>query len=327
MIDATVIIVSYNVRDFLVRCLSSLEQAAPGRAIEVIVVDNGSSDGTVETIRRLFPPVTVIANGTNPGFGAANNQALRSARGRAVLFLNPDTEVRPGALTTLLEYLETHPEVGMVGPRLLSADGQGQSSRRRFPTLVTALVESTVLQRLWSGWPALRQYYMEDCSDNRTQEVDWLVGACLLVRRTVIDRVGGFDERFFMYSEELDLCRRLRAHDWKIVYLPSATVVHYEGRSSEQNTILRAQRFNESKARYFEKYHGPAVGRALRLFLLASTLAELGIEMAKLAALHRPSLRWQRMRALFAVARYQARHLNGFPLPSAPETGSRRPCA
>lgn len=311
MIDASVAIVSYNVRALLRRCLESLRRVAPPWVSEVIVVDNGSDDGTTEMVCREFPGVVVIANQTNRGFGAANNQAAAVASGRALLFLNPDTELEPFALETMLDYLEANAAVGVVGPRLSFPDGSLQPSRRRFPTPVTALVESTRIQRWWPTCPVLSRYYVADRSDDEPQEVDWLHGPCLLVRHSAFDAVGGFDERFFMYSEEVDLCRRLREHDWRVVYLPSAHVVHHEGKSSEQHLASRAQRFNESKCRYIEKYFGPEVGRALRLFLLANTVLDLAEEAVKLGLGHRPQLRQQRVRDLARVAWYQWQRLGG----------------
>jgi GT2 family glycosyltransferase len=147
--------------------------------------------------------------------------------------------------------------------------------------------------------------------DGHAQDVDWLVGAALLARREILEAVGGFDERFFMYSEELDLCRRIRLRGWRIVFCPDAEVLHHEGQSSEQNLARRAIAFNESRARYAEKYAGPDVGRALRLYLLANTLYDLTADTLKLALGHKPALRRGRIRALAEVARFQASHLGG----------------
>jgi GT2 family glycosyltransferase len=303
-LDLSIVIPSYNVGQLLDACLTSIRQFPPGSPYEVIVVDNASSDRTVELIRHLHPDVQVVANVTNRGFGQAANQGLTLARGSFLLVLNPDTSVGPGTFDNLLAALRADPDLGMVGPLTRYPDGQIQSTRRRFPTLPVALLESTVLQQ-WlpeSRW--LRAYYVADRGTVR-QDVDWLGGACLMVRRDVFRAVGGFDPRFFMYSEELDWCRRIRQAGWRIAFVPEAELVHHEGRSSEQNVARRASNFQESKARYFEKYQGAAVGRALRLFLLANTLADLGAEAAKLALGHRPALRIRRVKALLVVARSQ----------------------
>lgn len=307
--DVSVVVVSYNVRRHV---LDALRSVPPGGdlQIETIVVDNASSDGSVATIREEFPETIVVEAGENRGFGAANNLGLRRARGRYVLFLNPDAELRPGALERLVAYLDARPDVGIVGPRLRHPDGTVQPSRRRFPSIRTLLVESTVPGRWWSGWPALRRYYLDDVPDDDAQDVDWLVGAALLVRRDAIEALGGFDERFFLYSEELDLARRFRLRGWRVVYDPEAEVIHHEGKSSEQNLAGRAIAFNESKARYAEKYAGRDVGRSLRLYLLANTVYDLALEAAKLLLVHKPRLRRARVRALARIVRYQACHLN-----------------
>jgi len=304
--DTSVLIVSYNVCDLLVRCLTSLP--ADDR-VQVIVIDNGSKDGTLRAVREQFPRVTLVQNSENHGFSAATNQGVLLARGSYVLFLNPDAELLPDALTRLREYLDKNPDIGIVGPRVRYPDGTPQSTRRRFPTPLTALLESTVLQRWFPDNRAARSYAMRETDDSKIQDVDWLVGACFLARREVVDQIGGLDERFFMYSEELDWCRRARSAGWRVVYLPTAEVIHYEGKSSEQNLARRAMNFNESKCRYFEKYYGWRLGLALRVYLLANTLYDLGEESGKLLVGHRPDLRSSRIAALSKVARYQARRI------------------
>src|SRR5262249_26566022 len=190
---------------------------------------------------------------------------LRLARGRHLLLLNPDTEVRPGAVDALSAYLDAHPDVAAVGPRLLRADGSTQPSRRRFPGRLTGFVESTVLQRWLPDAPPPRSYYVADQPDDREQDVDWLTGAGIMLRAEALRAVGLFDERFFMYSEEVDLCRRIKSAGWRVVYLPAATVVHHEGKSSEQNLTSRDLRFHESRFLYYAKHHGRGWALLLRL--------------------------------------------------------------
>lgn len=310
-VDVSIVVVSYNVRDDLLRCLGSIQAATRELVVEVIVVDNASSDGTGAAVQKRFPAVTLVVSPVNRGFSVANNQGIRLARGSHVLFLNPDTVIAPETLDVLVDCLRAKPDVGVVGPRLRYGDGQLQPSRRHFPTPATALVESAVPQRWWPDHPLLRHFFAADQTDDQLQDVDWLVGACLLTRREVIDAVGGFDERFFMYSEELDWCKRVRRAGWRILFVPTAEVTHFEGRSSEQNLARRATNFIESRCRYFEKHSGLAVGRALRLYLLANTLYDLGFESVKLALGHRADLRQTRIRALRAVAADQLRHLGG----------------
>jgi GT2 family glycosyltransferase len=316
-VDVSVVVVSYNVCNELLRCLESVQAGSDDLAVEIIVVDNASGDGTAAAIDERFPAAKLVVNPVNQGFSAANNQGIRLARGAHVLFLNPDTVLAPQTLGALVDCLRVNPDVGVVGPRLCHGDGQLQPSRRHFPTPATALMESAVPQRWWPDHPLLRHYNVGERPDNRTQDVDWLVGACLLARREVLDEVGGFDERFFMYSEELDWCRRVRLAGWHIRFVPTVEVMHFEGRSSEQNLTRRATDFNESKCRYFEKHYGYAVGRALRVYLLANTLYDLGFESVKLALGHRVDLRKTRIKALRDIATYQLQHLAGSAKPAA----------
>jgi len=271
--DLSILIVSWNVRPLLERCLFSLGECyrPDGLSCEVIVVDNASTDGSPETVRERFPQVKLIASDSNLGFTKANNVGARHSSGRYMLLLNPDTEVLGDALSTMVAYMDGHPDVGALGPKLLFSDGRVQSSRRRFPTLATAVLESTVLQQWFPRNRVLERYYIRDRGDNQEQDVDWVVGACLLVRRQAWEQVGPLDEHFFMYSEELDWCRRLKTAGWRVVYLPSATVVHYEGQSSIQVVPARHMYFQSSKVLYFQKHHGALAGELLRLFLLATS--------------------------------------------------------
>lgn len=253
---------------------------------EVIVVDNASTDDSLDMLRLEFPWVRVIANESNVGFTHANNQGIVASQGRYVLFLNPDTEVSGDALNLMVGYADSHAGVGIVGPQLRYADGSHQSSRRRFPTIATFFLEATVLQRWWPRNRILDRYYMLDRPDNAISQVDWVVGACMLVRRSVLDRIGGFDESFFMYSEELDLCRRAVAIGWQVVYLPQAVVRHYEGKSSEQVVAARHIRFHTSRVNYVRKYHGPVAAATVRSFLLLTFVYQWGEEAAKWLAGH-----------------------------------------
>jgi N-acetylglucosaminyl-diphospho-decaprenol L-rhamnosyltransferase len=334
-LDLSIIIVSWNVRNLLGACLTSLRETSgitwvgafpvlpdpdPGGPVraaarardgaapeamqvlraEVIVVDNASSDGTAALVAEAFPWARLVANTDNRGFTGGNNQGMALSRGRHVFFLNPDTEVPGDALIRLVTYIDGHPAVGAVGPELRYGDGTPQGSRRRFPTLAMALCESTPLAWHWpqahNQWA--QRYHLEDRPSGREPEpVDWLVGAALLVRRTAIDQVGGFDEGYFMYSEELDWCRRAAAEGWQIVYLPGTCVIHHEGKSSEQVVAARHIRFQTSKVRYFRKFHGPVPATVLRAILLAMFAGEWLLEGAKWLAGSRRYLRAERMAA------------------------------
>jgi N-acetylglucosaminyl-diphospho-decaprenol L-rhamnosyltransferase len=308
VVDLSIIIVNWNVRDLLLHCLQSIiAQVRPNPDectwrigdwnLEIIVVDNASTDGSASMLRTHFPRIHLIQNEENRGFTAANNQGLAVSQGRYLMLLNPDTEVASDTLTRMLQHMDAHPRVGVLGPQLLYADGSRQSSRRRFPTFATALIESTVVQEWWSDNHILRRYYMADSPDDAVQPVDWLVGACLLVRREAYEQVGGLDEGFFMYSEEMDWCRRCKPSGWEIVYLPTATVIHHEGKSSEQVVPARHIYFQSSKVRYFRKHHGSIQAEMLRWFLLATYVYQLARETVKWAVGHKRPLRAERVQA------------------------------
>jgi GT2 family glycosyltransferase len=306
-----ILIVSWNVRELLRACLHSLRRyPATAHEQRIVVVDNASGDGTNEMLRRDFPDVVVVANATNRGFTGGNNDGLREIEALVqstpvsyVLLLNPDTEVTPGALDALLASAEAHPEAGVIGPQLRYPDGSVQSSRRRFPNFWTALFESTWLQPI-APRRLLDSYYIRDCRDDEVCEVDWVVGAAMLVRWEAYEQVGGLDEHnFFMYSEELDWCKRIKAAGWKVIYDPRAQIVHHEGKSSEQVSAQRTIYFNTSKVRYFAKHHGRAQARLLRAALLAMFAWQWALEGAKWLLGHRRALRAERMRAYAQVLR------------------------
>ena len=298
--DISIIIVSWNVRDRLRACLASL----PGgdSHVEIIVVDAASADGTAAMVRADFPAVRLIASADNLGYSRGNNLGLAQARGRYALILNPDTELDGPALPSMLGYLDANPAVGVLGPRLVLPDQSVQASRRRFPTLLTAIFESTWLQGL-APRGVLAHYYAADLPADQPAEVDWLVGAALMVRRAVWEQVGVLDDNFFMYSEELDWQRRIKAAGWKIVYFPAAQVRHFEAQSSAQVPAATHIRFNTSKVRYFRKYHGALAGEFLRWYLLGHFAVQLGLEWLKGALGHKRELRRARVAAYRAVLR------------------------
>jgi GT2 family glycosyltransferase len=298
--DVSIIIVSWNVRERLRACLASLPVPSP--QVEVIVVDSASSDGTPDVVRADFPQAVLIASGENLGYSRGNNLGLARAQGRYAFILNPDTELVGDALLTLCAYMDANPRVGVLGPRLIWPDGQTQPSRRRFPTLATAFFESTWLQPL-APPGLLRRYYAEDLPADQRVEVDWLVGAALLVRREAWQQAGPLDESFFMYSEELDWQRRIKSAGWRVVYLPAAQVRHFEAQSSAQVPAVTHIRFNTSKVRYYRKYYGPLAGEVLRVYLLAHFAVQIAVEWLKGLLGHQRPLRWARVAAYRAVLR------------------------
>lgn len=285
-------------RDLLRACLRSLP--LKDAQTEIIVVDSASIDRTPEMVTAEFPTVKLIASGENLGYSKGNNLGLKQASGRYLLVLNPDTEIQGNAIAQMLAYMEAHPQIGVFGPQMVYADGTPQSTRRRFPSLALALFESTWLQSLAPrAW--LNHFYMRDLPENETVAVDWVVGAALLLRREAYAQVGGFDEGFFMYSEELDLCRRMKAAGWGVVHFPAARITHFEGRSSAQVPAATHIRFNASKVRYFRKWHGSLAAEGLRWWLLAQFAFQLLLEVGKAALGHKRQIRLTRVKTYWQV--------------------------
>ncbi len=301
-VELSVLIVSYNSRAHLRRCLESVLSEVRPLGAEVIVVDNASTDGSPEVVRD-FAGVRLIENPANLGFVRAVNQALKVAGGRYILVLNPDTEVRPGAVGALLRFMAEHPRVGLAGPKLLYPDGTIQPSRRRFPGLLTLFTEGTFVQWHLPGLGIFRKFYCQDLPADAPHPVDWVTGACMLVRREAVEAVGPLDERFFMYAEELDWCRRLWSAGWQVYYVPGAEVVHQEAASSRQDPVRQRANFYASRWKYAAKYYGPGVGALLRWFLVFGLWVELLEEAIKLALGHKPDLRRRRIRILAGVIR------------------------
>lgn len=262
--DLSVVVVSWNTRDLLIPCLAAIGPGAAPYTVETILVDNASSDGSVEMVRERFPEVRVIANAENRGFTRANNQALAIARGRFLLLLNPDTEARPGSLATLARYLEEHSEVGACGPRLIFPDGRLQPNGRRLPSFWREFLAASGLRRLNpAAFESRLEWGRKDFS--RTVEVEEVSGACLMTRREVVEQVGTLDERLFMFYEEIDWCARMKAAGWKIAYVAEAEVVHHMAQSVNKAGFAVFRSFYESQYRYYRKHASPPVWIGMRL--------------------------------------------------------------
>jgi len=252
----TIIIVSWNVRQHLVTCLRSIEENKPRAEFEIIVVDNASSDSTVNCIRHDFPEVTVIANEKNLGFAAANNQGIKKSRGQYLLFLNPDTIVHPHSLDALVEFMDTNKDVGACGPKLLNEDGTFQPSTRHFPTFRGALYRHTVFRFLRIFRTQYKKYLMKDFDYSRVQDVDEVTGAALMIRQSVIRQVKGMDESFFMFYEEVDLCYRLKQAGWRTVFTPEPVITHLGGQSAKQISVMNNIMRLTSLLIFFRKHRG-----------------------------------------------------------------------
>ncbi|MBU0661742.1 glycosyltransferase [Patescibacteria group bacterium] len=250
-----VIIVNYNSTDHLLRCLRSIFDAARGVTLEVLVQDNDSRDN-VDRVSRLFPQVRLTKNDRNLGFARAINRALEKSFSPYVLILNPDTIVQDGFFETVMEYMDAHGEAGIIGPRILDTDGAVQGSARLFPNLLTALFgRKSLLTKILPDNPITRENILTGRSDGVTpMEVDWVSGACMVVRREAVEDVGAMDARFFMYWEDADWCRRMWQRGWKVIYFPRPSVIHYVGVSSEKNVFRSVVSFHRSIYRLFKKH-------------------------------------------------------------------------
>jgi GT2 family glycosyltransferase len=268
-----IIIVNYNSTDCLLNCLDSVYGDLSGMPATLWIVDNGSTDG-IDRVPARFPEVHLIMNQQNLGFGAAVNQALKHTSSAHIVLLNPDSLVIKGFFHTMIAFMEENPRIGIAGPGIRNADGSVQGSARSFPTPLTALFgRSTLLSRLLPGNPLTRANVLTTVSDGVSpMDVDWVSGACMVVRRKAIDTVGGFDERFFMYWEDADWCRRMRHGGWRIAYFPLAEVIHHAGVSSGKRALGSLFEFHKSAYRLYEKYT-PSASWPLKILILAGLLA------------------------------------------------------
>jgi hypothetical protein len=270
--DLSAVIVNYKSRTEVLECLATLAADTAGLAAEVVVVDNDSRDGTGAALAERFPAVRFVQNTENVGFARAVNQGIRATAGEFVLLLNPDCLVRPGAIPALLEHLRARPRAAIAGPRIVNSDGSLEYSARAFPDHLTFLFNRySLLTRLFPGNPFSRRYLLTDWDHASVREVDWMSGACLMVRRAAIEQVGPMDEAFFMFNEDVDWCRRMRLAGWANIYVPDAVVVHHIGASKgrvSDRVILERHR---GMIHYFRKHHptNPVVEALAAAFIMA----------------------------------------------------------
>lgn len=266
--DLSVCIVSYNCRDLLAECLRSIVAHHGERTVEVVVVDNASTDGTVEMLGADFPDVRTIASEKNLGFAGGTNLAVEHASADTIMLLNPDTEVRPGALDHLADFIDSRPEVGVCGPAVHRPDGRLQRTCFAFPRLWMTLVAQLGLHRAFPRSRVFGAYEMTWWDHDEPRAVDWISGVCMVTTRTVWDRVGPLDEGYFMYAEDLDWCYRLAQHGYDRWYLPGAEIVHHEAGSwadAPRERILASHRAN---FRFFGKNYGHLAEVAQRLLVM-----------------------------------------------------------
>lgn len=286
----SVVIVSWNISKLLSACLESVLQNPPDGEMEIWVVDNASTDDTVEMLRSCYPQVHVIVNQNNVGFAAANNQGINQAKGEFILLLNPDTVVLPGALTTLVKYLQAHPEASACGPMLLNPDRTLQKSCYPFPTLSREFWRLFHLDRLHT----YGVYRMDHWRQDEPRSVDIIQGACLIVRKSILDRIGLLDEDYFMYTEEVDLLYRIKQTGAGVFWVPAARVIHYGGQSTQQVATAMFIRLYESKLVFFRKNHGQMAAWVYKLILSLTALSR--ILVSPFALLLSPTRRQQQLK-------------------------------
>ena len=285
MADVSVVVVTYNALPWIERCLESV------RAYETIVVDHGSTDGTLELVRRRFPHVRLIEEG-NTGLGAGSNTGMRVASGDYFLLLNSDAWAVGDAVERLVAFAEEHPEAAVVGPKLLNPDGSLQRSVRGFPTLWRLTTEYFFLRKLAPGSRALNAFYASRFPHDEVREAEFLMGACLLVRREAADTVGLFDEDFFMFSEETDWCYRFRQAGWTVLFFPGAEFVHVGGATTTQNWGPMYREQLRGHLRFLAKHRGPREAERARQLLLASMRLRSVTFLGERRRTYREAARW-----------------------------------
>jgi GT2 family glycosyltransferase len=252
----SIIIVSWNVKDDLLCCLQSIKENPASESFEIIVVDNGSGDGTVDAIGENFPGVIVIANSENRGFSAANNQAIKIAKGQYLFLLNPDTIIHPQSLDNLIKVLDEKPTAGACGPSFIDTDGTPHSSVGYLPTFRSLLYGKTFFRSLGIFRSHYKKLAATKFNYDRQSEVEQLSGAALMVNRSVMNEIGLMDENFFLYYEDVDLCLRIRKAGWKIIYSPDSVITHIGGRSSMQVSAKKRIMLYSSLFTYLRKHCG-----------------------------------------------------------------------
>ncbi len=255
-VDLSIIIVNYNVKEFLENALLSIRKAIEGISAEIFIVDNASEDGSVEMVKQKFPEVNLIANGENVGFAKANNQALKLAKGKYVLLINPDTIVQEDTFKVLISFLDSHPECGMVGCKVLNPDGTLQlACRRSFPTPWVAFTKMVGLSNLFPKSKVFAKYNLTYLDPGEVTEVDAVSGSFMMIRREVYEQVGGLDEEFFMYGEDLDWCYRIKKAGWKIYYVPYTQIIHFKGESTKRSNIDEVRVFYDAMRIFVKKHY------------------------------------------------------------------------
>lgn len=253
--ELSIIIINYNVKEFLQNLIHSLQKALSKITHEIIVVDNASDDGSVEFIREKFPQINLIVNKTNVGFSKANNEALKVSKGKFILLINPDTIVSEDTITKMIDFINQYPEVGLAGCKILNPDGSLQlACRRSFPGPWTSFCKVTGLSTLFPKSKLFAKYNLTYLDENSTYEVDAISGSFMMMKREAYEKVGGFDEQFFMYGEDLDLCYRIQKNGYKVFYYPGTQIIHYKGESTKRSSLDETKYFYNAMNLFVKKH-------------------------------------------------------------------------
>ncbi len=256
MKQISVIIVSWNARDYLRGCLDSIRQTGDPVVREVIVVDNASTDGSPEMVKKEFPEVILVRSKENLGFARANNLGIKRATGSMFALINSDVVVHPGCFQELAAFLEREPKVGLAGPKVFGRDSKLQASCGRLPTVWNITCEFLFLNKLFRGWPLFAGFQMKIDDTDRSSEVEVLSGCFWLARAAVVAKVGGLDEGFFFYAEDIDWCKRFRDGGWKLMFVPQAKATHFGGGSSSNAPLRYCIEILRANLIYWRKHHG-----------------------------------------------------------------------
>jgi GT2 family glycosyltransferase len=265
----SVIIVSWNARDYLRDCLDSIYQTGESCVQEIIVVDNASKDGSPEMVAEHFPEVTLIKSEENLGFARANNLAMEHAKGSIFALVNSDVIVHEGCLEKLAVFLDDHPDIGMVGPRVTGGDGNLQRTCRKMPTFWNTVCRILVLDRIFPDWQIFSGFEVPYSSYDKYMEAEVLSGCFCVARKKAVDEVGGMDERFFFYAEDIDWCKRFRDAGWKLMFVPEATATHFGGGSTANAPFRYSIEILRATLKYWRKHHGIA-GQIICYLLILS---------------------------------------------------------
>lgn len=285
MTDLGIVILNYNTRDVLRECLRSLSEAR-GIVFETIVVDNSSSDGSADMVRREFPKVGLIASPRNGGYASGNNQGLREFISRqepprALMLLNADTMVPPDALGGMMDFLDAHPQAGVVGPKLVLRDGSlDLACRRSFPTPQVSFYRMVGLSKLFPRSPRFGRYNLTYLDENETAQVDSVVGACMVIRTAALKAAGLLDESFFMYGEDLDLCLRIKSRGWQVYYYPGVQILHYKRESSRRSRRAQVE-FYRAMYIFYRKHYARTTPLWLHALVLGGIAARGGLVLAR----------------------------------------------